>query len=81
MSVPQSVADVIDRLVTCGLESLDRMDLNVNEPWLQTGGSLSNFANSSTNPQPENLTQQKHLLKTKSPMRECYSPEWADWLH
>ena len=43
MSVPQTVADVIDRHVTFELESLDRMYLNVYQPLLQTGGGVSCF--------------------------------------
>ena len=43
MSVPQTVADVIDRHVTFELESLDRMYLNVYQPMLQTGGGVSCF--------------------------------------
>lgn len=43
MSLPQSVADVIDRHVTFELESIDRMYLNVYQPMLQTGGGVSCF--------------------------------------
>lgn len=43
MSLPQTVADVIDRHVTFELESIDRMYLNVYQPLLQTGGGVSCF--------------------------------------
>jgi hypothetical protein len=43
MSLPQTVADVIDRHVTFELESIDRMYLNVYQPMLQTGGGVSCF--------------------------------------
>lgn len=43
MSVPQTVADIIDDHVTFELESLDRMYLNVYQPLLQTGGGVSCF--------------------------------------
>jgi len=43
MSLPKSVADVIGQHVTFELESIDRMDLNVYQPLLQTGGGVSCF--------------------------------------
>jgi hypothetical protein len=43
MSLPKSVADVIDQHVTFELESIDRMYLNVYQPLLQTGGGVSCF--------------------------------------
>jgi hypothetical protein len=35
MTVPRSVADVLDRHVTFAIESIDRMYCNVYQPWLQ----------------------------------------------
>lgn len=43
MSLPQTVADVIDRHVTFETESIDRMYLNVYQPVLQSGGGVSTF--------------------------------------
>jgi len=40
MSLPRTVADVIDRHVTLELESLDRLYLNVYQPKLQTPKAL-----------------------------------------
>ena len=43
MSVPTTVADVIQRHVTFQTESIDRMYLNVYVPMLQSGGGVSCF--------------------------------------
>ena len=43
MSLPRTVADVIDRHVTLELESLDRVYLNVYQPKLQTPRALFYF--------------------------------------
>lgn len=43
MSVPQSVADVMDKHVVFETECIDRMYLNVYQPMLQTGGGVSVF--------------------------------------
>lgn len=43
MSLPRSVADVINEHVAFQTESIDRMYLNVYQPMLQTGGGVSHF--------------------------------------
>jgi len=43
MSLPQTVADVIDQHVTLGLECLDRVYLNVYQPQLQTPKAVFRF--------------------------------------
>ena len=43
MSLPQSVADILDRHVTFQLECIDRMYLNVYVPWLQTEQGVVQF--------------------------------------
>jgi len=43
MSLPTTVAEVIDRHVKFTLESVDRMYLNVYQPMLQRGGGVSVF--------------------------------------
>ena len=43
MSLPTTVAEIIDRHVTFTLESIDRMYLNVYQPMLQRGGGVSVF--------------------------------------
>ncbi|MCA8995542.1 MAG: hypothetical protein KDA80_01095 [Planctomycetaceae bacterium] len=43
MSLPQTLADVIDQHVTFETESIDRMDWNVDQPMLQSAGGVSTF--------------------------------------
>src|SRR5579863_4824959 len=43
MSVPQSVADILDHHVTFQLECIDRMYLNVYVPMLQCGSGVAKF--------------------------------------
>ena len=43
MSLPQTVADVIDQHATLGLECLDRVYLNVYQPQLQTPKAVFRF--------------------------------------
>jgi hypothetical protein len=43
MSLPRTVAEVIDRHVTLELESLDRVYLNVDQPQLQTPRAVFHF--------------------------------------
>ena len=43
MSLPQSVADILDRHVTFQLECIDRMYLNVYVPMLQCESGVAKF--------------------------------------
>src|SRR5690242_15178207 len=43
MSVPRSVAQVIDEHVILEVEGIDRMYLNVYQPWLQTDRGVAAF--------------------------------------
>ena len=44
MSIPQSVADILDHHVTFQLECIDRMYLNVYVPMLQCEGGVQSFS-------------------------------------
>src|SRR5262249_37912672 len=43
MTVPRSVADVLNEHVTLEVEGIDRMDLNVDQPRLQTERGVASF--------------------------------------
>ena len=43
MSLPRSVADVLSDHVTLEVEGIDRMYLNVYQPWLQTDRGVAAF--------------------------------------
>ena len=43
MSLPTNVAAILSEHVTLKLECIDRMYLNVYQPWLQHGGGVAVF--------------------------------------
>jgi len=41
--IPKTAAEILEKHVVLELESIDRMYLNVYQPWLQTGGGIAYF--------------------------------------